>query len=90
MRSAEILARDNVPADSPVTPASGFVIQVLYKPTGEVVQWAPGRSVEKAIVDELCERVAKKGVGVGRTTAHVVLDVRAALNELLLDLKKQV
>lgn len=69
---------------------SQFVIQVVDRETGDVVEWAPGLKVEKDFVNELCERVAGKGVGVGRTTRHVVADVRVALQELLYTLKANV
>lgn len=69
--------------------ASEYVLRILHLPTNQDVQWAPGREVESNIVDELCNRVAAKGVGIGRTTSHVVTDVRTAMNELLFDLKSQ-
>ncbi len=69
---------------------SDYVIQVVHKETGRVVEWAPGLQVERQLVIDLCNRVAAKGVGVFRTTAHVVADVRVALQELLYELKSEV
>jgi hypothetical protein len=70
--------------------ASKYLIQVVSKKTGKVVEWAPGLAVERQFEDEICNRVAAKGVGIARTTAHVVADVRAAVEELLHDLKSDV
>jgi len=70
--------------------ASQYKIAVIFKDTGEVVSWAPGLSVERDFEVELLNRIKAKGVGVGRTTAHVLDDVRDALRELLYDLKRQV
>lgn len=70
--------------------ASQYLIQVINRKTGVVVAWAPGLRVEKQFESELLDRVRAKGVGVGRTEAHVLVDVRDALRELLYDLKSQV
>jgi len=70
--------------------ASEFKIQVVHASNGMVVEWAPGLSVEKDLETELLARIKAKGVGVGRTSAHVLEDVKAALRELLYELKSQV
>jgi hypothetical protein len=70
--------------------ASDYRICVRSVSTGLEVEWAPGLAVERQLVTDLCDRVAAKGVGMGRTTVHVVADVRAALEELLHDLKAEV
>jgi hypothetical protein len=70
--------------------ASDFLLRVVHRPSGDYVEWAPGQYIESHLVDELCNRVRAKGVGLGRTTNHVVEDVRAAITELLFELKKQV
>jgi hypothetical protein len=70
---------------------SDYVLQVARKTTGEVVaSWPPGRETEKDFVTAICERVDAKGVGVGHTSAHVVADVRAALEEAIFEVKAQV
>lgn len=69
---------------------STFIIQVIDKHTGNVVEWAPGLAVERQLVEDLCNRVASKGVGILRTTAHVVDDVKTSLEELLFELKSDV
>lgn len=71
--------------------ASQYRIQVIDNFTGEpVATWEPGGKVETDLVEELVLRVRTKGVGVGRTAAHVEEDVRAALQELLYALKLRV
>jgi hypothetical protein len=71
--------------------ASAFQMQIVELATGHVVhRWAPGLAVETELLDNLCRRVQAKGVGLGRTEAHVIADVRAALEELIYDLKTQV
>ena len=67
-----------------------YLIQVVNKTSGSVVQWAPGSNVEKDLIRELVERVRAKGVGVFRTEAHVTSDIKTAIEELLYDLKAQV
>lgn len=70
---------------------SNYVLRIVYLPTGETVhQWAPGLAVESQFVAELCDRVRAKGVGVGRTEAHVIADVQTACEQLLFDLKSRV
>lgn len=73
-----------------MVPESEFLIRVVHKSSGDAVQWAPGLSVEKEFIQELCNRLAAKGVGYGRSTAHVLVDLQAALEELFQDLKSQV
>lgn len=70
---------------------SAYVLQVVHRGTGRVVAtWPPGREAERDFIEDLCRRVREKGVGVLRTEAHVVADVRAALKEQLFALKLQV
>ena len=70
--------------------ASQYLIQVIHKESGDVVRWAPGLEIEKQFEDELLDRVKARGVGVGRSTTHVLDDVQTALRGLLHDLKRQV
>ena len=70
--------------------ASRFVIQVVDRHTNAVVSWAPGSAVERQFVEDLVDRVVAKGVGFGRTSAHVAGDVRAAVENLLFELKRDV
>lgn len=70
---------------------SAFLLQVLHRPSGRVIAtWPPGRDEERDFIADLCQRVKDKGVGIGRTEAHVIADVRAALEEQLFALKLQV
>lgn len=69
---------------------SDYLIQVVHRASGQVVEWAPGHVVEKEFEQELLNRVRAKGVGMLRPTEHVVKDVLSALEELIFDLKKQV
>lgn len=69
---------------------SDYVIQVVDTRTGLVAEWAPGLKVERQLITDLSTRVASKGVGIGRTTKHVVQDVQTALIELLHELKSEV
>lgn len=69
---------------------SQFKLRVVYEPTGEYVEWAPGLLIESNIVEELVNRISLKNVGVLKTRKQVAEKVREAILELLLDLKKQV
>lgn len=77
---------------------SNFVIQVVNKSTGEVVEWAPGRTVERRFITELVNRTVTlavaKGLGVFRTEAHVKASIQEAIDkavsELFHDLKSEV
>lgn len=67
--------------------ASDFAMRIIRKATGEYVEWAPGDPIETMVVDALIERCRNKGVGLMRTEAHVLADVRAAAEDVLLALK---
>lgn len=72
--------------------ASEFELRIVHRPTGvTVAQWAPRRpETDGDVIDDLCARVRAKGIGVGRTEAHVIADLRWAWQELLHDFKRQV
>ena len=69
---------------------SQFVIRVVDLTTDEFVEWAPGKAVEKNLVDAVCDKVAKQNVGVFRQQATVVAIVRGALESVLHELKSEV
>lgn len=76
---------------------SDYLIQIIHRDTKAVVRsWEPSAKgfvpfgIEKDLEDELASRIESKGVGLGRTTYHVITDLRSALRELLWDLKSQV
>lgn len=70
--------------------ASQFVIQVVDKDTGLVVEWAPGMACERQLVTELGGRVVAKGVGYFKSAKQVQAAVTEALRELLFALKSDV
>ena len=69
---------------------SEYRIQIVAKDNMRVIAWAPGMEMEREFVNEICARVKAKGVGAFRSETHVVADVRSAITELLLELKRQV
>lgn len=72
--------------------ASEYRLQVISIKTGQVVAgWQPGdRVVETDLVTDLEARVKAKGVGLFRTEAHVLADLREAFAEMLYQLKERV
>jgi hypothetical protein len=69
---------------------SDFKLQVLHIPTGQTVAWAPGQQVERDLIAALKSQLEAKGVGLFRTTKHVLTDLEAAVTDLFLELKKDV
>ena len=70
---------------------SRYRLQVIDAMTGELVMgWQPGDRVELEMAADLAQRVKAKGVGVFRTEAHVLTDLRAAFGEMLYELKRRV
>jgi hypothetical protein len=57
---------------------------------GRDVQLVPGAQGERDLIEDVLTRAQAKGVGVFRTEAHVLADVRAALAEALHALKAEV
>ena len=70
--------------------ASSFRMQIVDTRNGKVVEFEPGLSVEVNFVDDCVTRVIAKGVGFGRTQAHVAQDVRDAIEESIHALKIKV
>lgn len=54
------------------------------------MEFEPGRSIEKELVSDIVRRLKGKGVGLFRTTSHVELDVRSAIEEAIFELKAKV
>jgi hypothetical protein len=71
---------------------SRYWLQVIDRQTGGevVIGWYPGDRVEVDLAGELTERVKAKGVGLFRSEAHVLADLRLAFGEMLYDLKRRV
>lgn len=71
--------------------ASRFRVQIVERESGTVVaEWIPGRLQEETFIADICQRVKAKGVGLGRTTSHVLTDVQVAIEDWLTSLKSQV
>lgn len=70
--------------------ASEFLIQIVHKDTGKVIDWSPGLLAEKEFVEELCTRVSQKDIGITKTKAQVKAAVQESVKELLYDLKSKV
>lgn len=69
---------------------SRFLLQIIDRQSGDVIQLEPGLSAETNFVDECVETISKRGVGLGYSTAHVEQDIRAGIEEVILDLKGQI
>jgi len=65
-------------------------MQIVDTKTGNVVEFEPGLSVEVNFVDDCVTRTLAKGVGIGRTRAHVARDIRDAIEEAIHALKIKV
>ena len=69
---------------------SEYLVQIIHRRDGRVAQWAPGLDIETEFIENLCNRVLAKGVGMLRSEKRVIEAVRQAAQELLFDLKAQV
>jgi hypothetical protein len=73
---------------------SDYRLQVIHlrskDPDRVVLGWQPGDRVETDLAEELSQRIKAKGVGLFRTEAHVMADVRKAVAEMLFELKARV
>jgi len=69
---------------------SRFLMQIVDRETGDVVQWEPGLRVEQDFVDACVQRILSLGVGLGRTAKHVETDVRNGIEQAIFQLKARV
>lgn len=70
---------------------SDFRLQIVHLPTNQVAfGWQPGDRVETDLAEELARRVKAKGIGLFRSEAHVLSDLRQAFSEMLYELKDRV
>lgn len=70
---------------------SRYTLQIVDLETGEVVaDMQPGHQPEHDFVTDCILRMVTKGVGVLRTSNHVSLDARAAIEEIIFELKSKV
>lgn len=70
--------------------SSRYLMQIVDRQTEQVVSFEPGQRVEKDFVDDCVSRTIAKGVGVGRSAAHVEQDMRQGIEEAIHDLKSRV
>jgi hypothetical protein len=70
--------------------SSHYLLQIVDRWSGEVVQLEPGMSAEIDFVEACVARTGSLGVGVGRSTQHVMKDVQTAIELTILDLKGKV
>jgi hypothetical protein len=69
---------------------SAYRFVIIHAESGEIVYANTPLEAQVEVIENLKTRVRAKGVGLGRTTNHVVEDVGQAMLELLRDLKKVV
>lgn len=69
---------------------SKYLLQIVHRTSGEVVQFEPGLSTEINFIDDCVQRILSKGVGVFRTNKHVEQDIRDGINEAVHSLKLKV
>lgn len=69
---------------------SDYQISVVHAVDGRVAVWRPGSPIETDMIDDLCTRLAARGVGVFATEAKVLQAVREEFAALLYDLKRKV
>ena len=70
--------------------SSRYLMAVIDRETQEIVEYEPGHRAEKDFIDDCVARTLRKGVGFGRTAAHVEQDLRAALDEAVFELKARI
>lgn len=70
--------------------ASRYLMQVIDRQTGEVVQFEPGRAIEAGFVDACVALSVRRDVGFGRTTRQVARAIRLGVEEAIEHLKLRV
>ena len=73
--------------------ASRYLMQIVDKKTGDVVQFEPGLAIEKDFVEDCARRIIQRatrnivdrGVGIGCTTLHVEKDIEDGLDATVRD-----
>lgn len=69
---------------------SRFRLQIVDTTNAKVCEWEPGRAVEIDFVQDCITKIVSKGVGLGRTSAHVAKDIEDGINEAIFNLKAKV
>ena len=71
--------------------ASEYRVQIVHMPTGDLAHsWSPGSPAERQFEDAICDRLAQKGIGIGRTQAQVIASTHEAIREVLFEIKARV
>lgn len=66
-----------------------FRLALIDARTGEIAQFAPGEKIERDFRADLRDALAKRGVGLFRTTGHVLDDLDGAIDDAFSQVKKQ-
>lgn len=69
---------------------SQYLIQIVDRKTGEVIEFEPGLRAEADFIESCVEAILRLGVGFLRSQNHVEQDIRAGIDLAILDLKTQV
>jgi hypothetical protein len=67
--------------------ASRFLIQIVNKKTGNVVEFEPGLRAEADFVESCVQSIVALGVGLTKTQAHVTADIRSGIQLAILEVK---
>ena len=65
-----------------------FYLQIVDK-EGRIAHFPGGGAMEIDLIEKVTTAILVKGVGFGRTSAHVEQDIRDGFQEVMLELKKQ-
>jgi hypothetical protein len=70
--------------------ASRYLMQIVDRKTGDVVQFEPGQAAELEFVEDCVAKVVRLGVGLGRTSTQVSVAIRQGIEEAIHGLKRRV
>ena len=70
--------------------ASKYLLQIISRDSGDVIQFEPGLSTEINFIDDIVTRTIAKGVGLFKSKTHVETDLRTAIGEALYELKSKI
>lgn len=71
--------------------ASEYSLQIVRKSDGQVLaDIEPGSRVEIDIIDDMLDRASEKGIGWFKSETSTKRALRAAAEEMILDLKRRV
>ena len=69
---------------------SDFRLQIVHADDGRIATWRPGIHIETDLIEDLCIRLQKRGVGWFTSEAKVLTAVREELAGLIFELKAKV